>query len=717
MTSLRTLLPLLAITAVLTAEEPVSLAALLPPETPAYIESKNPPLEQIKKQALWACMEDPRIKRLIESLSDEDTGLTSTDIPLGSAGVNVAYDIADMAIRVRYVDKSGSRTIRFKESIAAAWIGMAEGRFPVDVVFALGVVGDPADALAVTKRMIAAGVNSTLHGRQRPTIQQTHDSLFVDATHGGVPYTKLSIGGYDMYLGAFAQRLLLASTEARLKDCIDRHAKGPAGSLATSARYTDVMKHARGDGDTTTILVVQVDRTFDTLQKVLPQAGLARGVLNMGGIGGLQTLASVSRVEGRGISNTLSLLMDPNGPPMPPGVPAKHICLGFVPRDAIYFASTTLQLDKYAPMIAMMAGGTLPGGVALKQDVLDHMGSEIAVIVAPNNGVIPDLALVVDVKDGAKLMESLNKLASAIPWPAGTARGSATIGGIKATVLPLGHPRLADFPIAPTFGLIGDKLLIAPAPMTFQRFVSVHQGQRPNISENRDFAKLREMAPADAEGMSYLDLPRLTGMLWDTLMPLLQSIPQPSGSASLYELPESEVFTKHLYGRVAWTKTDERGMHWVSHSPIDGSGFMIGALGMGVATFTALQAEKPQRPRQKAIVTMKGEIDHDVQKCFSNVNQIKNQLRYYRREHGKFPKSLDVLRGDWVAAEVFVVPGTKKKYVYLGPAPRGMVLLHGHPNGKDGKVCVLMRGRMKITRVSETRLKEMLEPQGAKGAK
>jgi hypothetical protein len=714
----RALLPLLAISAVLSAEEPASLATLLPENTPAYLESRNPPLDQLKQQALWACMEEPGMKRLIERMSSEDNSLTSTDIPLGSAGLTVSYDLKDMAFRVRYVDKAGSRTVQFKEHMAGAWIGMVDGPFPIDMVFALGVVGDQAEALAVIKRVIAAGVNSTQHGHERPTIQQTHDALFTDLAHGGVTYTKLSLGGFDFYLGAFAQRLLMASTEARMKDCIDRHANGPAGSLAASARFQDVMKNARGDGAPTTVMVVQVDRTFDTLQPVVPAAGFARGFLNMAGVGGLQTFASVSRVEDRGITNTLSLLMAPDGPMMAPGMPAKHTCLGFVPKDVIYFASTTLQLDKFAPMIAMMGGGMLPGGVALKQDLLDHLGSEVALIVAPNSGLIPDLAFVLEVKDGAKLAASLDKLAKAIPWPAGTGPGAATIGGVKATVLPLGHPRLADFPIALTYGIVADKLLVAPAPMAFQRFVSVHQGERKNISENRDFARLRQMVPEGAEGMSYLDLPRVTGLLWDTLIPLLQSMPQPGMHSTLYEIPEADVFTKHLYGRIAWTKTDERGMHWVSHSPIDGSGFMIGALGAGVGVFTAIKAEsQPRRTRQKTAVTMKGVVDHDAQKCAQRVGYIKARLRYYRKEHGRLPKELDALQGDWVEKEMFTVPGTKKKYVYLGPRGRGSVLLHGHPNGKDGKICVLMRGRMRIVRVSAEDLERMLDQKAAQGVK
>ena len=217
------------------------------------------------------------------------------------------------------------------------------------------------------------------------------------------------------------------------------------------------------------------------------------------------------------------------------------------------------------------------------------------------------------------------------------------------------HPNLGTIPLAPTFGVIGDKVLITPSPAAFGRIAAVAQGERENITRNRDFAKLREMVPPEAEGLSYFALPRALGFLYDTLVPFLQSLPQPKGATPLYELPESDVFTKHLYGRIAWTKSDERGWHWVSHAPIDMSGFMIGVAG-GVAGVTLLwaRAEEPMGHDHPAPIRDVG-ADRDAMLCAANVRMIKARLRFLRREKKAYPDSIDDLKAEGLFDSTMIV--------------------------------------------------------------
>ena len=55
----------------------------------------------------------------------------------------------------------------------------------------------------------------------------------------------------------------------------------------------------------------------------------------------------------------------------------------------------------------------------------------------------------------------------------------------------------------------------------------------------------------------------------------------------------------------------------------------------------------------------------------------------------------------------------KKAYVYLGPDGKGGVLLHGHPNGADKRICVLTR-HMKVKRLTAKQLEQMMSVQRVK---
>ena len=74
------------------------------------------------------------------------------------------------------------------------------------------------------------------------------------------------------------------------------------------------------------------------------------------------------------------------------------------------------------------------------------------------------------------------------------------------------------------------------------------------------------------------------------------------------------------------------------------------------------------------------------------------------------------MKAPHVAPETFVSPGLLEPYVYCGPKGRNGILIHGHPNGKDGKICVLTMD-LNMERISAEELKSRLEPQAAEGSR
>ena len=91
------------------------------------------------------------------------------------------------------------------------------------------------------------------------------------------------------------------------------------------------------------------------------------------------------------------------------------------------------------------------------------------------------------------------------------------------------------------------------------------------------------------------------------------------------------------------------------------------------------------------------------------IRLLRARLQFYRVKHeGALPPDLDALRADHVDADTFVSAGSGKPFVYLGPAGRGGLLIHGHPNGPDGKIHVLATEGFAIERLGAAELAKRL---------
>jgi hypothetical protein len=448
------------------------------------------------------------------------------------------------------------------------------------------------------------------------------------------------------------------------------------------------------------------------------------------GLQGLRGLESVTRVDGEGVSARTSLVITDHsrglGRLFAPGEPARLELLSFAPQETLYV--TAGQLDAGALWnIALEVGGLPVGmaeqefqrffGVELKRELLERIGPEAAFIVSRTNGLIPDVGLVIESKDAKKLEETLIRMLDRVPWPAGSGLQAFSIGEGTAHVAALGHPRLAEVPIAPTFGVVDGKLLIALYPISFQRFLAVARGERPSLKDNRDFAALRKRVPAEAEALSYLDLPALVALGYDTLVPVLQSMPNQNQVSSLYGLPDAELLTRHLYGRIGWRVADKSGMHWYSHAAVDTTGFALGLLGAAGGLMTWFVAEgQPlevgaKTPTDIAVpVAQLTDKDFEVMEDRDRIRLLRARLQLYKVKHeGALPPGLDALRADHVDADTFVSAGSDKPFVYFGPKGLGGILIHGHPNGLDGKLHVLMAEGFAIQRLSPAELNKRLK--------
>jgi hypothetical protein len=476
----------------------------------------------------------------------------------------------------------------------------------------------------------------------------------------------------------------------------------------------------------TTVFSVQVDRALTAAETMFPpQVAQMRGVLAALGLSGLQGLTTIARVDGAGFSATTSVNVVGERRGLARlfegGEPATLSGLAFVPDDAIWAMSGRIDVASIFDVVTeaaatmdandatqMQARFERRFGLRLRQDVLAHLGGETTLAVAPTRGLIPDVGIVFRCSDAAKLEKALVGIIRSLPFPDGTGLASFEHGGRTVYTVPLLRYDLGSVPLAPTFGIIDGHLVVAPFPTSYRRFADVKSGARPGLVAKPEFQRLRERVPRDALEVSYLDLPRVYELLYDTGLPLLQAIPQPDGSCPFVDMPTADVAVKHLFGRIAWRTADASGMHWHSHSAIDTSGMLIGALAGGAAAGLFMSARidtddgdvpAPKGPR--------GQLIEEERRCQGNVALLRARMAIHERDRGSLPAALDELRTKTAAADTFLVPGTDKPYVYLGPAGKGRILLHGYPNGADDQVTALTLKR-EIVRVTSEELTRLL---------
>jgi hypothetical protein len=714
------------------AGEP-SLADYLPADTPVYLEMRCPSAQEAETLAMMRVFRDPRMKALVSRAQGEANSFSSMRFPLGDALLSVRSDMFStegVLADVSLVDPAGERSFRVRERIAFAVVDLRPGDVPIEAVAAFETDGDARQAAAVIER-IAAAASLAARGAEGE-IDEELARLVQHGEHRGVAYAFADVGPLRLCLAPVGRLIVVATSEARIRDVIERSVSAPADCLARDPRHLEMLAGVPGDGTPMTQIEIHVDRALGKLQAAYPQVGMmAQQMLTQVGLRDLESMTTVARAAGEGVRASTSFRLAPaerraglgrlfaKG-----GSPPSYGGLAYAPEDSLYVSCGNLDVPGLYDMIRELGGIQFAMAVAvpverdfglkLKEDLVDLLGPEVTLLVAPNRGLLPDVALVCESPDAPRLEKNLLQLLSRVKWPAGTGVTDFRLRDVTVHAVPLGHPALGDVPLAPTFGIVDGRLVVAPFPLTFQRVLAVKRGDRPSIEKNRAFAQLRGVVPPEAQGLSYLDLVRLFDLVYDTCIPFVQAMSGGASPPPLYEFPEADTLSRHLFGRVAWRVADERGLRWESYSSMDTSSFTLSLVAGASAGLYFFQSAKEPGVVEVGVEAAPLAARDDGLVCRHHVRMLRARLQHYRKENGKLPDRLEQLEAKWMEPGTFVVPGTGgKRYAYLGPAGEGGILLHGYANGSDGLITIL-RTDLKAERVSSQELERLKAGRGAR---
>ncbi len=299
-----------------------------------------------------------------------------------------------------------------------------------------------------------------------------------------------------------------------------------------------------------------------------------------------------------------------------------------LPKDASWFWALNLDLAGLFREIVDMVGkidseiheslteglSTMAEetGVKLEQDLLEPLGETWVLFDAPSNGGVwfTGITLVVEARDAAqfdrslrKLLEHLNKeLAGGSLEVATTSLGPHTVRFVNVVGVPI--------PIAPAWGIDKKHVVIALYPQmvatTLDRLAAA--SKEDSILANADFQRGRKLLPGKLYALSYVDSRRAFESIYPFLVPFAQMAAamaqEEISGLNISLLPQRDVISRHLFGDVSGTMSDEDGVTSVSHGPLPvvlGSGGT--AMTLPLVTAIALPALHSARMAAKRTVS------------------------------------------------------------------------------------------------------------------
>lgn len=370
---------------------------------------------------------------------------------------------------------------------------------------------------------------------------------------GGRTWWQVQADQLQIY-ATIVDTAFVAATDDTL---LEKILAGPvANGLAADEDFQKVRGRVGGD-DLGMFFYGNVDAALQKFgDQIPPQARTIADAL------GLDTVASVAygmAFKGDGFRDTLML----HAPQADHGiVPLMKLpplrapkTLGMAPAGTLMWAEGSLPFDDLLARIRTLVGTIDPDateqmdgglaqanqmlGVDVEKDLLGGMSGPYGFYVAlpTTGGLYPEVAVIFGVKDAASFEGMFDRLVQGIAGAVneqGKVIASTRAMDYHGTTMHLFEMQKArgddPVPFTPTWALIDDKLVVTLVPYAMKEIILRVQGitTQPGLATQEDFQALMAVKPADAAIVEYVDLKALLSLLYDTGVPLLQTIVKPN---------------------------------------------------------------------------------------------------------------------------------------------------------------------------------------------
>ncbi|MGH7162500.1 MAG: hypothetical protein ACREID_03365, partial [Planctomycetota bacterium] len=283
-----------------------------------------------------------------------------------------------------------------------------------------------------------------------------------------------------------------------------------------------------------------------------------------------------------------------------------------VPAGALLYGSEHADLGVWFPRYwALLAELGEPGqfpadgpagldawfGVDLRRELLPAVGPEWAGYVGapPAGGLIPDVALFVSIRDRAVLEKFLSALTARLRADGGdllVAAGETEFRGHRIRFLELTERNGDPFPITPAWTIGEDWAAFGLFPQTLKGALA----EKASIETNADYQALRRSIPSSTVSSTYVDLRKLVGWSYNTVVPVLQVVQgrinrdaaKLGFRLNFEDLPPADVFLRHVSGAMFYTAPEPDCLRMGFVSPFGSATvtvpvFVLGMMAVGLA--------------------------------------------------------------------------------------------------------------------------------------
>ncbi|MBL8734165.1 MAG: DUF3352 domain-containing protein [Planctomycetes bacterium] len=401
--------------------------------------------------------------------------------------------------------------------------------------------------------------------------------------------------------------------------------------LAASAHYQAAAKHL-DQGGVEFEMYMRPDPAIDFALQGLRMAaqfnddfaevdmdGVERALKAMG-LRDLGTIAGTSTyVEGKSVTRGVHVSGDAAGTAAAP----RSIDMAFlkwVPKDAVSFEAGTMDISSYYDAIvrgleaydadlAKQVLGQLEQmeqqlGFSVSKDLFGSIGNQyISWSMPMAQMATPEVAMLLEVKDEAKLVNALKKMADLSQGAVEIEEGEKR--GVKAYQLhinadPMGGMGFNIFEmIQPTFAFKNGFMVIGLSAMDVKRvFQRMDREDDPkgDIRGNKEFAAVAASIPAGVQSVAFTDWKTNFESLYQLMTSLLTFVPMDDLPIDTALLPDAASLTKHLFASVSYSKTSGNVTESVATSPF-GPEMMALGIGVGVGVGAAIGYTQAVRMR------------------------------------------------------------------------------------------------------------------------
>ena len=352
---------------------------------------------------------------------------------------------------------------------------------------------------------------------------------------------------------------------------------------------------------------------------------------------------------------------------MKPGAPK---ALALAPSTAFYFSEASYGLSTLLPKVRelatridaraakdideWLADAKQTIGQDIEADLLSGLADDVAFYMAfpETGGLYPELSVSLAVKDPKTFEATFEKTVSGIvdeivkKERVSASQRTIEYHGQRLHVVDLSGVRKRQMvPFTPTWAMLGDRLTVSAVPHAMKEIVLRNEtgaSAGGGLAGQEDVKALLRAAPEGYGGFGYLDLQAAMSLLYDTGVPLLQTLAKPNVLPIPVKLdwdmlPAARTMRPYFRSLGSFVSCDDKGLRVSMSAPIP----MVLPMMLAATAVPMLLAKR----RHAGMATTSIVASDDVQRmrAEARMRSLEITLGAYVARNGSLPEKLEAM--------------------------------------------------------------------------